>query len=167
MNNRITIKDITIGALLTALAIVIPIIFGPYKLIIGPFTATLGSHVPLFISMAINPTVAIMVGIGSTIGFLLTAPLIVAARAAMHIIVGGLGAYLIQKKFSYIKAFAIVMPVHAILEALVVLPFGWGLDKALYIVGIGTALHHSLDAIIALSILVALKPYLKPKTVRV
>ena len=58
--------------LLIALAIIIPVIFSGIKVIIGPFTATPASRVPMFVAMMISPMVAIVVGIGSTIGFLLT-----------------------------------------------------------------------------------------------
>jgi ABC-type sugar transport system substrate-binding protein len=100
------LREITTGAVLTALAIIIPIQLGFLKIIIPPFTATLASHVPMFIAMVINPTVAVMVGVGSTIGFLLTAPLYVAARAASHIIVGLVGAVLIKKGKPMTAAFA-------------------------------------------------------------
>lgn len=153
------VKEITIGALLTALAIIIPIQFAFLKIQAGPFTATLAAHVPMFLSMLINPVVALMVGVGSALGFLLTTSYIVAARASTHIITGFIGAALIKRGTPYLAAFAITLPIHAILEALVVIAlgmpdFGW-------IVGIGTAAHHAADAAIAFSILYVLNPYLK------
>jgi niacin transporter len=153
-------KELTLGAVLTALAIIIPIAFTPFKIILGPFTATLTSHVPMFLSMLINPTVALMVGIGSTIGFLLTAPAVVAARASSHIIVGFLGAVLIKKGFSVVTAFAVTLPIHAVIEALVVIPFGWTAYQVLVVVGVGTAIRHAVDATIATSIIYLLKPFI-------
>ena len=57
-------------ALLIAIAIVIPVSCGFLRVIIGPFTATIGSHIPMFISMLIGTKVAAIVGIGSGIGFI-------------------------------------------------------------------------------------------------
>ena len=68
MNNRI--KEMTYAGLLTALAIIIPIQFGFLKIYIPPFSATLTAHVPMMLSMFISPFAAIVVGIGSTLGFL-------------------------------------------------------------------------------------------------
>ena len=42
------------------------------------------------------------------------------------------------------------MPIHALGEALIVLPFGFTLQKAGMVVGIGSALHHGVDSLIAL-----------------
>jgi len=158
---KISVKEITIGALLTALAIIIPIQFGFLKIVVGPFTATLASHVPMFLSMLINPAIALMVGVGSAIGFLLTTPLVVAARAAMHIIVGFAGAYIIRRGMHYALAFAITAPLHAILEALVVIPFGWTAYEVLVAVGVGTLLHHGVDAAISSAIVYLINPRMK------
>ena len=57
-------KKITIAALLTASAIIIPFVVF-LKVIIPPFTATLGSHAPMFIAMVLGPEIAVMVGLGS------------------------------------------------------------------------------------------------------
>lgn len=152
------LREITTGAVLTALAIIIPIQFGFLKIVIPPFSATLASHVPMFIAMVINPAVAVMVGIGSVIGFLLTMPLYVAARAASHIVVGFVGALLIKRGKSMMTAFALTLPIHAVLEAIAVIPFGFTAYNILVVVGIGTAIHHCVDAAIATSVIYALKP---------
>jgi len=159
------LRELTIGAVLTALAIIIPIQFGFLKIIIPPFSATLASHVPMFIAMLISPTVALLVGIGSTIGFLMTSPIYIAARAATHIVVGFVGAVLIKKGVSKHFAFAITLPLHAVLEAIAVIPFGYTMYKVLVVVGLGTAIHHAADAIIAISIIYILNPYMKLKPV--
>ncbi len=63
-------KKLVLAALLTSVAIIIPFaVF--FKVVIPPFSATLGSHVPMFISMLLGPEVAIMVGLGSALGFFL------------------------------------------------------------------------------------------------
>jgi niacin transporter len=155
------VKELTLGAVLTALAIVIPMIVF-LKIIIPPFTGTLASHVPMFISMFISPTVAVFVGIGSVIGFLISGlPPFVAARAAMHIIVGFVGAVLIKKGRPMTFAFGITIPLHAALEALVVIPFGWTMYESLVTVGLGTAIHHTIDAVLAVPIIYLLKPLIK------
>lgn len=155
MNNKI--KQMVYAGLLTALAIIIPIQFGFLRVVIPPFTATLASHVPMMLSMLISPVVAVVVGIGSTIGFLIAGtPAPVVARAAMHIIVGYIGARIIMKNQSYVKAAIITAPIHGLLEAAVVIPF-FGLDiyKLLVVVAVGTILHHAVDSVISYAIVKA------------
>lgn len=160
------LKEITIGAVLTAMAIIIPIQFGFLRIIAGPFTATLASHVPMFVAMVINPTVAVMVGAGSTIGFLLTAPAVVAARAASHIVVGLVGAILIKRGKPMLATFAVAAPIHAALEALAVIPFGWTAYSVLVVTGVGTLIHHMVDAAIATSVIYLLNPLKKTGLVK-
>lgn len=143
------IKKMTYAGLLTALAIIIPICFGFLKITIPPFSATLAAHVPLFISMLLGPWVAVAVGLGSALGFLITAPTVVAARAFMHIFVGLAGAILIKKNVSFTKVIFITAPIHGVLEAIAVIPFGFTVYKILVVVGIGTILHHLIDGAIA------------------
>lgn len=155
MNNKI--KQMVYAGLLTALAIIIPIQFGFLKIIIPPFTATLAAHVPMMLSMLISPAVAIVVGIGSTIGFLISGtPAPVIARAATHIVVGYIGAKIIMKNQSYIKAAVITAPIHGLLEMIVVIPFiGFNMYQLLIVTAVGAMLHHSVDSVIAYSIVKA------------
>ena len=97
MDNREKIRKMMFAAVLIAISIIIPTQFGFLKIIIGPFTATIASHVPMFLAMLISPEVAIAVGVGSALGFFITSPLVIAARAAMHIVVGYVGALIIKK----------------------------------------------------------------------
>lgn len=150
------IKKLTYSALLTALAIIIPLAFGFLKVQIGPFSATLASHVPVFLAMFLGPFAAIMVGVGSAMGFLMSAPAVIAARAFMHTFVGLAGAYLLRKGVSFSKVVLITAPIHAILEALVVIPFGFTMYKVLVVVGTGTLLHHMVDGIIAFGLVKSL-----------
>ena len=148
MNTKL--KNMVMGALLIALAIIIPIQFGFLKVIIGPFSATLVAHVPLFIAMLISPKIAAAVGGGSTIGFLMAGmPMPVVARAATHIIVGYVGALIVQKKKSFTMALAITAPLHGILEALVCIPFGFTAYEILVVLLVGAILHHSVDSVIS------------------
>lgn len=159
-------KIIVYSALLTALAIVIPIAFGFLSIQLGPFTATLAAHVPLFLAILLGPVPAAMVGIGSGIGFLITKGSYVAARAFMHTFVGVAGAILIKKGVSYSKMVAITAPLHGILEALIVMPFGITLEKIVITVGVGSTLHHIVDGIIAFAIVQALSKALNLKLIK-
>lgn len=148
-NNRV--KEIVFAALLTAFAIIIPIQFGFLKIIIPPFTATIASHVPMFLAMLVSPMVAVIVGIGSGLGFLLSGmPMPVVFRALTHIIVGLIGAKIVLKNKNFKKAIIITGPIHGILEALVVIPFiGFDLYKLLIVTGVGTFIHHYIDGAIS------------------
>ncbi|NLX61631.1 MAG: ECF transporter S component [Tissierellia bacterium] len=150
-------RKLAISALLTALALIIPFIV-VFKVIIPPFTATLGSHVPMFISFLLGPKVAIMVGLGSALGFFLNLGSIVGLRAFMHVFVGLLGALLIRKGVSFQRASIITAPLHGLLEMLVVMPFvGFDVYNILIITGVGTVLHHFADGAIAYIIINVLK----------
>ena len=153
---KTNIRKMTYAALLIALAIIIPINFGFLKIQIPPFTATLAAHVPLFFSMLLGPWVAIAVGLGSALGFLITSPAVVAARAFMHVFVGLTGAILIKKKVPLTKVIFITAPIHGALEALAVIPFGFTIYKILVVIGIGATLHHLVDGAIALVLIKAL-----------
>ncbi|VHM70396.1 membrane protein [Streptococcus pyogenes] len=58
-------------SILVAFAILIPIIM-PLKLIIGPASFTLASHVPLFLAIFMSIPVAILVALGTTLGFFIS-----------------------------------------------------------------------------------------------
>jgi niacin transporter len=150
-------KQIVISALLIALSLIIPITFGGYlKIYIPPFSATLASHVPSMISMLVGPTAAVMVGFGSSLGFLLILGPAIAARALIHVFFGLTGALLIKKGLSFQKALIFVAPIHALGEALIVLPFGFDFYTAFVVVGIGTLLHHFVDSAVSIGLVKAL-----------
>lgn len=138
------------------MAIVIPISFGFLRIQIPPFTATIGSHVPMFIAMIISPATAAFVGVGSAIGFLITSPLVVAARAFTHVFVGVLGAAFIERDLSLFKTIIITAPLHGALEAVIVMPFGFTWYNMLVVVGVGTIIHHLIDGLVAYAIIKAL-----------
>lgn len=154
MNKKL--KKLTYTALLTALAIILPIIMKPLQINIPPFSATPAVHVPVFLGMFLGPAAAIFIGLGSAFGFLFTATPVVAARAAMHAAVGAVGALAIKKKVPLSLVIVITAPVHAILEALIVIPFGFTMYKVLIIVGVGTILHHFFDGTISAVLIKAL-----------
>lgn len=147
-------RELVVTALLAALSLVIPLALGGFLTItVPPFTATVASHVPVMLAMLVSPTSAFMVGLASALGFFIKfgAP-VVAARALMHALFGLTGALLIRRGSSFSSALLVTWPLHAFLEALIVLPFGFTLAKAGLVVGIGTALHHLIDSVIALAV---------------
>lgn len=79
-----SVRQLTISALLIAMAVIIPMVMP--KIVIGPASFTLASHVPLFIAMFFSVPVTIAVAIGTTFGFLLNGlPFIITLRALSHI----------------------------------------------------------------------------------
>lgn len=157
MRKELKIKNMIFAALLIALSIVIPIQFGFLKIIVGPFTATLASHVPMFLAMLISPAVALVVGVGSGIGFVLSGmPMYVVFRAFTHIIVGFIGAKIIVKYKSFNKATLITAPIHGILEGLVIIPFGFSMYEVVVVTAIGTILHHLIDGALSITLIKSL-----------
>lgn len=60
---RLTTKELLYGALLTGLALLIPLAFqGWLQVTIPPFSATLASHLPTMLAMTISPWTAALVG---------------------------------------------------------------------------------------------------------
>lgn len=162
MNSKITTRELVITALLIAFGIVIPTACGFLRVILPPaFTATLLSHVPIFIAMFISPWSALFTAIGTTIGFGLSGldPVVV-ARAGSHIVFAMVGAFMIKKNVSLVLTGVVTTLIHAVCEALTVYLFlsvGWTAAKdglsfvsiAFYTTGIGTILHSAIDYIIA------------------
>lgn len=150
------VKSMTYCAILIALAILIPNIFAFARVTIGPVTATLASHVPMFISMFLGPVEAVFVGIGSVVGFGMNGvPTPVVLRASVHIVVGFVGAYMLKKDKSYLKAVIVTLPIHAILEAVIIIPVVGFTSVNWLVLGV-TALHHVVDAFISAPIVRAL-----------
>lgn len=156
--------DIALGSIFTALAIAIPFAFrGTLQIYIPTigYSATLASHVPVMLSTILGPMIAGFVGVGSTLGFLATLGPLVAARASTHILWGVATAFAMKKGMSYPKAlFLVALPLHAIPEGLVVMPFGIPLEGAFFVM-IGTAIHHAADSIISIVVLAAARPLLR------
>lgn len=151
------VRNMVLGGLLTGFSILIPVAFrGWLQIVIPPFSATLGSHVPGMLAMFISPGIAAMVAVGSVIGFLITTTPVVAARAAIHIAWATVGATLFQRGVKPWAVLLAITPIHALGEALVVLPFGFDLATAGVSVGIGTVLHHLIDSAITVFLFSAL-----------
>lgn len=168
MKKTQSIQKMTTAALLIALGIVIPM-FSPFKIVIEPASFTLASHVAIFMAMFISPLTAIVVTIGTTIGFFLGGfPLPIVLRAASHIVFVVLGSYFLYR-FPEITASAtkrriysfVIGAIHALAEVGVVSVFYFGnqmtdsyyqggfIYSVLLLVGIGGLLHSMLDFEIA------------------
>ena len=161
MNANIRTKDIVLTALLIAIGIIIPVYFSFLRVTLPPaFTATIMAHVPIFIAMFISPWAALFTAIGTTLGFLFTTPLVVAIRAASHVVFALVGAWMIQKRYNLVIIGIVTAILHAVLESLVVYlflvlgftPAAEGtpmLVTAFYVTGLGTLIHDIIDYIIA------------------
>ena len=172
MNTQKKTQFMTLTALLTAIAILIPLVM-PFKIVIPPASYTLGSHVAIFIAMFLSPWMAIFVIVASSIGFLLAGyPIVIVLRAFSHIFFGTLGAFYLQKhpqtldnkKSSLIFNFVLGL-VHAIAEVFACIIFyastGTDLKNMFYVlfvlVGFGTIVHSMVDYYLALAVYKALK----------
>ncbi|MEG1447851.1 MAG: hypothetical protein RR048_05795 [Oscillospiraceae bacterium] len=170
MNTNKKLHNIVVAGLLCAIGIMVPS-FMP-RIVLGPMSFTLASHVAIFIAMFISPVVAVAVSIGTTIGFFMTAPPIIALRAASHLIFAIVGAMIIKKKPSIMKhifssiVFGLAIGIlHAVSEIVVVTPvfLNGSLFSAeqlqngyvmsvLVLVGLGTLIHSMIDYVISLVI---------------
>ena len=138
------------------------------KIVLGPMSFTLASHVAVFLAMFISPIMAVAVCIGTTLGFFMTTPFIIALRAASHIVFAFIGAVIvkrnpdiIEKPVSTVLFNIFLALMHAIAEVAVVTPFflsgsmfnaeqlanGYVMS-VLLLVGCGTFVHSCMEAII-------------------
>lgn len=159
MNTHKKIYTMTLSAILIAVGTVIPM-FMP-KVIVGPMSFTLASHVAVMLALFISPSVAIAVALGTTLGFFIAGfPLVVVIRALSHVIWAFLGAYYVKK---YPQTFEsplktilfnlAIAGIHAVGEMIAVVPFyyGAGMDVQTFcymvfgLVGLGTIIHSSVD----------------------
>lgn len=156
--------QIALAGVFSALALAIPLAFrGTLQFVIPGtgYTATLASHVPVMLSIVAGPSVSGLVGSASTLGFFLTLPPVVGARASTHIVWGVAAALAVKRGMSFPRAlFLIALPIHATLEGLVVIPFGYPLQAA-FINFAGTAIHHTADSIISIIVLKAAQPLIR------
>lgn len=143
----------------------------PIRLVIGPASYTLASHVPIFFAMFLSPGIAITVSLGSALGFLIAGlPIVITMRALTHVIFAYIGAKYLQRlddkeallqspAKSQLFSFVIGL-IHALGEVIVVSLFFFGAlpgaeyeDSFFYLVfllvGIGTVAHSMIDFLIA------------------
>lgn len=161
-------KRMTTTALLTALAIIIPLVM-PIKILFPGFTATLASHTPLIIAMFIGPVSAVIVALGSAVGFLFAFPdPLVATRAAMHVIFVLVGALMLRKRMNLYLVIAVTLVLHTLSDMATVYVVatlfnitaflkGESMAVVQAVIGGGTSLHHIVDFLIALVIVTPLQ----------
>ncbi|WP_300120912.1 hypothetical protein [uncultured Enterococcus sp.] len=161
-----SVKNLTVAALLIALGILIPMVMP--KIVIGPASYTLGSHVPAMIAMFFSPLMVICVALGTAIGFFLTLPPIIGLRALSHLVFVTVGAFYLQKNPQLIQhplklqVFNFVLAViHASFEVVVVFAFAYfgnvantTFDRHYLIflfgmIGLGGLIHSMIDFNIA------------------
>lgn len=158
---RKKLRNLSIGALLTALGLIIPL-FMPAKIVIGPASFTLAAHVPIMAAMFFSPYMTAFVAVATTFGFLLALPVpLIWMRAATHILAMTAGAFVLRKYPGLVaqklgmQLFNVVLAfVHAGLETLVVLGFyqlglapisSAALTSLLLLVFFGGMLHSFID----------------------
>ena len=161
-----SVKNLTVAALLIALGILIPMVMP--KIVIGPASYTLGSHVPAMIAMFFSPLMAICVALGPAIGFFWTLPPIIGLRALSHLGFVTVGAFYLKKNPQLIQhplklqVFNFVLAViHASFEVVVVFAFAYfgnvantTFDRHYLIflfgmIGLGGLIHSMIDFNIA------------------
>ncbi len=155
---RYNLKRLTITVMLSALGILIPLIMP--KIVIGPASYTLGSHVPIIIAMFLGWDIALMVGLSGGLGFFLALGPIVSARAFSHLLWAIPGAFIIQlfknsfRKWHFRFIFNIIISFfHALFECIVVLLFyteklsdqNFLVTTILLSIGVGGFIHSMVD----------------------
>lgn len=157
MRRRIGIGDLAATGILTALALMIPIVFTFLRITIPPFfTATLMSHVPSMLAMLMGPFAAVGVGLGSALGFTVFVGPAIGARALSHALFAWVGNIAWNRGLPLWLVLLIALPVHAVFEMAVVWILGGNLAMALTTL-IGTATHHCMDGVVALGLVAALR----------
>lgn len=164
LNKKTSTYKITIAALLIAIGILIPMI-SPLKIILEPASFTLASHVATMIAMFLSPGVAAAVAIGTAFGFLLGGfPIVIALRAASHVIFAFVGAKILSKRPNMLQdqkafwMFSLSLGIlHALCEVIVVSLFYFSgnlsadyynqgmLTSVMLLVGVGTVVHSMVD----------------------
>ncbi len=169
MNRNINIYRLVIAALLVAVGIIIPMTM-PVKVYIPPMSFTLASHVAIFLAMFISPGAAVIVALGTTLGFVFSGlPIDVWVRAFSHVI-WALGGALWLKKFpntlkkpvSSVIFCLVIAIVHGALELLVIVSLYFsglsamvqkitdaGFLFVFFLVFVGTIAHSCADYIIS------------------
>ncbi|TCD46608.1 hypothetical protein D3X11_04295 [Streptococcus sp. X16XC17] len=152
-------KSLAFAAILVAFGILIPMVM-PLKIIIGPASFTLSSHVPLFIALFLSLPVAVLVALGTALGFFMAGfPMIIVLRALSHLVFAIVGAYAFQKypkllekpSLTFLSAFLLNL-LHGLSEFAVVYGltisenpnpnYVWSL---LLLVGFGSLVHGIID----------------------
>lgn len=170
MKSHKQMQIFVLASLLIAVGTIIPMLMP--KIIIGPMSFTLASHVAVMIAIFISPAVAIAVSLGSTLGFIMAGfPFVVVLRALTHVIWAYLGAQyakknpqIFEKPLKTLQFNIVIAFIHALGEMIIVIPFyyGNGMDMQTFmymifgLVGLGTVIHSSIDFCLTLPVWKAL-----------
>lgn len=156
-------KSLAFTAILVAFGILIPMVM-PVKIVIGPASYTLASHVPVFMAMFISLPIGLLVAIGTTLGFLFAGfPIVIVLRALMHLLFALVGGIVLKKfpklleKPTLTLIFALgVNLIHGLAEFGVVylMTVGPNTESAyicsmIGLVGFGTLVHGMIDFYLA------------------
>lgn len=157
VRRRSRVAELVAAGLLTALALMIPMVFTGLKVVIPPyFTATLMSHVPSMLAMFMGPLAAIGVGLGSALGFAWTTGPVVGARAVSHALFAWVGNIAWRRGAPMWLVVLISMPVHAVFEFVVVWVVLQNVEMSLVTL-VGTAAHHLVDGAATVALVAALR----------
>lgn len=158
-------QQMLISSVLIAIGILIPMVM-PIKVVLGPASYTLASHVPIFLGLFISPFVALTVTGGTTFGFLMAGfPLVIVLRALSHYLFV-ICALLLIKQFkinqlSFAKQapiYFLINVIHGFGEVITVYLFSVtaqttnaeGFYYTLWVlIGLGTIIHGFIDYAIA------------------
>jgi len=158
---KLKTRDLTVISLMMALSIIIPQLSPP--LAIPPFTATFASHVPIIITTFISPWAALLTAVGSAIGFAIKlGDPFVTARAFSHIFFAVIAGILLKKKYNYVLVIILAMIIHGVSEAFMAVPLihlvfpQLPVKASTYIILFGTFIHHIIDSVISIIILIPL-----------
>lgn len=168
MNRNHAVYRLVLAALLVAVGIIIPMTFPKITLPLMSFT--LASHVAIFLAMFLSPSTAVIVSLGTTLGFFLSGlPLEVTLRALSHVVFALVGSLWLLKRPQLLQhkgettVFCVVINlIHAVMELIVISAlFLGGFERVvnnfseagfaaiILLVGLGTLIHGSVDFVIS------------------
>jgi niacin transporter len=177
MKKRLFLEKAGFVAVLIACGILIPM-FSPLKLVLDPASFTLAVHVPIFVAMLISPVAALIVVVGTSLGFAFAGfSQVIVFRAVSHGVFALAGSLYLKDRphtlstFVSSQVFSLVIGIiHAGIEVTVVTFYaftGTGVhfstSSLLLLIGIGSLVHSMIDFGIALLIL---KPLTAQKQLR-
>lgn len=176
------VRQLTIAGLLIALGLIIPQIMP--KIVIGPASFTLASHVPIFIAIFFGVKMAVAVNIGVTVGFFMSTSPVIAARALSQVIFIIIACYYLEKKpevligedgklnwrsgkFQWFNFW--IGLIHSLCEVIVIAVFHFSgasvsqeaISTVLLITAVGCVLHSMIDFVIACFIVERLSNFIE------
>lgn len=155
------VKKIVVAAALTAISIIIPAVCP--KIVFPPFTATFMAHVPIMLAICISTDIAVMVTLGTSVGFFFAFPSLPFGyiRSFSHIFFVMVACYLLNKKVNIFLIIILTGIIHALSEMVLIillfLPGELEANSIIITLFICTLSHHIVDSLIASLIIIPLK----------